>query len=409
MGRRSVRVGTLPKYDETIEFLALKAPRFSNGSIDEYDGWLPIPERFSIAENYSESMLFLHRLFIVLYKRKVKTVTIDFDKCILFDLDASICMDLILDGFIRYFKRCTSRGHNIRIKEIIPKNYKDEVKKVLFSIGAFRTFGITKYRLPDILPFDLRIGDSLHANSSGLKEVHETEIVDYVLDCLKKSNRILTSDAEANLSKVVGEVIANAEEHSDFRFRYAIGYFQTRENSEEQLGVFNLVIFNFGQTIYESFSRTDCENVDVVKQMKDLSADYTKKGWFKNAEFEEQSLWTLYAIQEGVTSKKNWKRGNGSIRFIDSFFSLKGNNERDGKSKLTLISGNTRILFDGTYPLVPKPKGKMQKIYKMMTFNTLGDISEKPDDKFITFAKESFPGTMISAKIYINKHSIEVI
>jgi hypothetical protein len=178
MGRRSVRVGTLPKYDETIEFLALKAPRFSNGSIDEYDGWLPIPERFSIAENYSESMLFLHRLFIVLYKRKVKTVTIDFDKCILFDLDASICMDLILDGFIRYFKRCTSRGHNIRIKEIIPKNYKDEVKKVLFSIGAFRTFGITKYRLPDILPFDLRIGDSLHANSSGLKEVHETEIVE---------------------------------------------------------------------------------------------------------------------------------------------------------------------------------------------------------------------------------------
>jgi hypothetical protein len=142
-------------------------------------------------------------------------------------------------------------------------------------------------------------------------------------------------------------------------------------------------------------------------EMKELSSNYTKKGLFSKAEFEEQTLWTLYALQEGVTSKADWKRGNGSIRFIDSFFSLKGDNEKDNISYLSIVSGNTRITFDGTYRLIDKIKGKNNRKYKMMTFNENGDIENKPDKKYVIFAENYFPGTIISAKICIKEINTE--
>ncbi|HMG14624.1 MAG TPA: hypothetical protein VK590_04205 [Saprospiraceae bacterium] len=80
--------------------------------------------------------------------------------------------------------------------------------------------------------------------------------------------------------------------------------------------------------------------------MKNLSERYTQKNFFIKAKFEEQTLWTLYALQEGVTSHAEWRRGNGCIRFIDSFFNLKGDQEKDNISYLSIVSGNTRIIFD---------------------------------------------------------------
>jgi hypothetical protein len=37
----------------------------------------------------------------------------------------------------------------------------------------------------------------------------------------------------------------------------------------------------------------------------------------------------------------------------------------------------------------------------MITFNKSQDIHDKPDQEFVTFAPQFFPGTMISARILI--------
>ena len=125
-----------------------------------------------------------------------------------------------------------------------------------------------------------------------------------------------------------------------------------------------------------------------------------KKGWFKKAAFEEETLWTLYALQEGVTSKEK-KRGNGSIQYIENFFKLRGNLEKDHISRMVIVSGNTRITFDGTYQIVPSQKEGETRKYKMITFNKSGEINEEPDKDFVTFVPHFFPGTMISARILI--------
>ena len=43
-----------------------------------------------------------------------------------------------------------------------------------------------------------------------------------------------------------------------------------------------------------------------------------------------------------------------------------------------------------------------------MTFNDTADIENKPDKKFVTFANNYFPGTIITAKICIKENNIEV-
>jgi hypothetical protein len=66
-----------------------------------------------------------------------------------------------------------------------------------------------------------------------------------------------------------------------------------------------------------------------------------------------------------------------------------------------MISGNTRITFDGTYSITEKQKEGEKRKYKMVTFNNSGNINDEPDKKYVNFAPYFFPGTMISSRILI--------
>ncbi len=405
-------IGGRPKYNQLIQFLATKYLTFSTQNLPyKEDGKLIIPEIFSISENNEETMFFLKRLFQVLYTEFRGVVYIDYEKCKYLDVDASACMDLILAGFINYYSKCIKSGFKeIRTTSINPINFqKPEVFNVLFSIGAYKNIAGIEIKSDvknDFIPFTLRIGDNENNKNGTTKEIHETEIVDYVLTCLEESGLGLTPDAESNLSKVVGEVMANAEEHSKFRYRYAIGYFLKPKENNNNLGIFKLSIFNFGQTIYESFKAVENKESPIIKRMKELSSKFTKDGLFIPAKFEEETLWTLYSLQEGVTSVKDWKRGKGTIRFIDRFFKLKGDNMNDNNSKLTIISGNTNIIFDASYPLV-EVKKENGKTYQMMAFNKNANIEQQPDNKFVTFVPQNFPGTLITVKVCFDNKNVE--
>ncbi|CAN1570292.1 hypothetical protein MCERE19_03161 [Spirosomataceae bacterium] len=394
-----------PNLPEILSYLKSKIDLLSLQPLPTKDnGYLYIPETFSLSSNESPiSYFFLKRLFSLLYNSSVTKIILDYSKCQKIDVDASVCMDIIIGEFTLYFRELEKRKISNRLKAITPINYeKENINKILTSIGAFSNLKGVNIKYNDIIPYPLCIGNLKNPLASKRREVDITKMVDYVIDCLSKMNKQLTAESEDDLFKVIGEVLINAEEHSTGAKRFSIGYFQDSMDNGEHIGIFNLVILNFGNTIYEKFSDPHCPNKKVVSEMKNLSDRYTKNGFFTNAEFEEQTLWTLYALQEGVTSKADWKRGNGSIRFIESFFNLKGNSRHDDVSNLSIISGNTKIVFDGKHRLLDKPKGPKNKIFKMMTFNESGEIDEKPDKKYVTFVDNYFPGTIITARISIN-------
>ncbi len=392
-----------PDYPENIQYLLSIPEFFSKTKVNKNgNGHLFVPKCFSLIENYEKSFDFLKQLFVTLHENNIDSINIDYSECERIDVDASICMDLILAEFISYFNQCRRLGYNNIFKNgITPTNFENEnIKKVLFSIGAYRNIKGFKVNYEDVLDLPVIVNDKNNLEVWSKSEVDLTKIVEYIKSCLTRLNRELTIDAEKEFYHVIGEIMSNSLEHSTMPNIFSIGFFQETHTEVEHYGIFNFSIFNFGDTIYQTFKNDDCLNKTAVKQMTDLSEDFTKKGFFKKAAFEEETLWTLYALQEGVTCKDK-KRGNGSIRYIENFFKLKGNMDNDNISRLTIVSGNTRIMFDGTYNIINKVKTGENRKYKMITFNESGEINEEPNKKFVTFAHNFFPGTMISARILI--------
>jgi len=403
-GNKKIQKPKKPEYSEKIKYL-LSIPEVFSGTVSWYDEEnLLLPKCFSLIENSKESFEFLRKLLFTLHVNKVSKITLDYSVCERIDVDASICMDIILAEFIMFFEKCGKLGYRneVSIKLIEPINFenKENIKKVLFSIGAYRNIKGFKINYPDIIDLPVITNNSNDPNVWSKSEVDLTNIVEYIKECLKRLNRELTIDAENEFYKVIGEIMSNALEHSSLPFSYAIGFFQETHNADEHFGIFNFSIFNLGDTIYKTFKNPNCPNQRAVTEMNTLSYNFTQRGFFKRATFEEETLWTLYALQEGITCKPK-KRGNGSIQYIENFFKLKGDMLNDSISSMVILSGNARIVFDGTYQIVEKIKDSTDKKYKFITFNESGEINEEPNKKYVTFAPNFFPGTLISARILI--------
>jgi hypothetical protein len=381
-------------------------------------GVFKIPENFSLVEKPDEAYDFLGGLIGAFITQYHSIVTIDYSFCKQLGLGAQALLDILLKEYLSFHRRCSmykkAKPIIIEINAIGLKKNKD-VRKMLFTVGSPVVHLKTEENYSDVVASKLCIhdrdetGDPIAIREQ--KDLDTTDLVDYVIQSLARLDRVLTSRKREDLSKVIGEVLINAEEHSTTRHRFSIGYFQKKNENDEAYGIFRLVIMNFGKTIYEKFADVNCPNVEVVDSMKELSRQYTKKNFFKPKQFEEETLWTLYSLQEGVTSvpKTSYlKRGNGSIQFIESFFNIKGEGKVfDNFSTMTMLSGNTSITFDGTYNINKREKGGEEFSY--MTFNDTGLIEDAPDPKYVKYEKNYFPGTMISAKIRFNEDDFKEI
>lgn len=372
-----------------------------------------VPQTFSLIDKPKESYEFVRVVVSTMILQKSEFVSIDYTHCEHIGLDAQIYFDVVLKDIISFYKRC--RGYKKimpMVRQVKGDNVTNEdVRKMLFSVGSPVIHANNFIRYGDIESYKLCIHNSLSKNRKtiGRKDVDTTNLVDYVLNCLRRLNRKLTGEKIEDLCVVISEILINAEEHSSLNYRFSIGYFVEKNDNDQHFGVFRLVIMNFGQSIYEKFKDPTCPNLNSIEKMKALSRRYNKRKLFSKSRFEEQTLWTLYSLQEGITStdpKVYKKRGNGSIRFIDSFFNLRGKETlANDTSRLGLISGNTEIIFDGTYNIITKNvKGEQ---FQYMTFNEEGDITNKPDQKFVKFVPHYFPGTLICAEILFNEDDFE--
>ena len=368
-----------------------------------------VPKTFSILENPTESYDFIFKITATLIFQKFNRVIIDYVNCIELDLSTQVLLDIILIDIIKYYNKIrVIDSRYSSVKEIGGDGYNSEdIQKLLFSVGSPAIHANRSKDFVDVVPYKLCIhekGSSKDILKSERKDIDTTTLVDYVLNCLNRINKKLTPEKLDDLCIVISEILINAEEHSSTNFRFSIGYFNEVIENGKHFGVFRLSILNFGQTIYEKFKTPNFPNHEIATKMKELSDCYTSKNFFNKNQFEEETLWTLYSLQEGVTSiptDKYKKRGNGSIRFIESFFNFKGDKkDLDVISRMDILSGNANIVFDGTYQI--HEKAVDNEFFKFMTFNKSQEIEDKPDSNYVKFVNNFFPGTIISAKILFN-------
>ena len=121
---------------------------------------------------------------------------------------------------------------------------------------------------------------------------------------------------------------------------------------------------------------------------------------------EADDLWTLYALQGGVSRRNYEKReignyGQGTANMIQMFQDLGG--DRIARPKMCVLSGSTLVLFDGRYRMVEKNGSRI------IAFNRRNDLRKPPDSRCVRHLEHYFPGTLISMRFMLDRGHLSEI
>lgn len=348
---------------------------------------IKIPKNFSLIQNPDESIKILKEIFYIGINQKVKDIYIEHKNLVNLDICASTIMDVIIMEIERFRKNII--GNDFSIGGVVEGDNK-KIREML------EVSGILKH-----LDFEVKEPEyirKLELIECGEQGIVSTKIIDYLNECLNEQDFEFSREGYKCFSEMVGEVIDNCKIHGgEFTKWYTLGHY----NMDDGIGECSLVIFNFGNTIYENLKYGEITR--ETKEALERITRYYQESFSSNL-WSEESLWTLYSLQDGVSrfrdSKNDPDRGTGTVTFIDSFQKI-GKTMNNKTPLMSITSGKVSILFDGRYSL--KESDKKNEDRKIIAFNKENDLYKLPDKKNIRILENEFPGTVISMNFYLDR------
>lgn len=373
---------------------------------------LQVPEVFSFLEDPNTALSFVEELQRECVKGYVREIYLDHEGCKSLGLCAQSYMDIVLMDNME--RRSRSKSPLI-VGGRHSKN--TEVNIMLRATGTLRQVKHPHMQLPpevekgivrselyrsSIKRRDRLIGQRHHLSyellrRSSERDVAATRLVQYFNRCLNTQGCELNPHGRKYLIDLLTEVIGNCEEHGGRWF--TIGYF--RESPAKNAGDCHIAMFNFGASMFHSLNSRSSS-----RAMKDEIAEIAKKhaggpNWGKD--YDEETVWTICALQEGVSRYRDRPggetRGTGTIEMINAFSQLAGKYER-----MCIVSGGSYILFDGRFDLKNRelPGGTR----KVIAFNDSNDLRHPPDKRNVYKLRSSFPGTMVSVRLSLEQEHL---
>jgi hypothetical protein len=359
-----------------------------------------LPQVFSLLDDPESTIQFLDDLVRYSSAESIRHITFGASQCKTIGLDALVAMSVLV---LRAERRRKEKN-----PLTISGNWPDDLPiQIMFKAsGIPHHLGLPEAMLtPEqeklVHRCELYKGQAVKSRIALARQRNEAteHLRKYFDKCLNTVGFTLTRGGKSRLDKLISEVIGNAEEHGGPW--NTIGHWQLGETGEgKRLGVCHIAMFNFGNSIYESFL-TDEASPTIVEQLRSLSDSHTKKGWFDLFKdiWDEETLWSLYAVQERVSRFSglpgNETRGNGTRDIVEFFLEL-GN-----PGTMCIVSGHAYILFDGAYRFGEIIRGG--ESLKIITFNESGRLEDPPDKKYVRRLPRAFPGTMVSIRLTLDE------
>lgn len=222
-------------------------------------------------------------------------------------------------------------------------------------------------------------------------------LTDYITACYA-AHGVDFSSEQGRLAKLLTEVLENAEIHGGDRHGWWVaGYL--RHPDGEAYGDCHIAIFNFGRTLSQTLR--DIQDSSQRSEIEGLVRAHASRGLFERhrERWTEDDLWTLYALQEGVTrfyGVAGTRRGAGTALMISAFQDLGRTASGDREPKMSVTSGKTHIVFDGRYRMALKD-GR-----RVIAFNDANELMQAPAQGTVMHLKRHFPGTVISLRFFID-------
>lgn len=412
--RRKVRLRNLREHKEIISVkngdvirCASKVISFlvEHGSSDAITSKnLLVPSHLCFKANFKECVNFLEK--VVLAYCKVKgNIIIDFSKCTEVSVSALVSLKTILeelDIFGHKLARSRFRGISKSIK-IIPSR-SDKVNRHLHALN-FAKLSVGEDEQKEYLVLGLMRGKSRNYKENR-KAVVSHKVTEFVENTAERFGVGFDERGQNYMQGMVGEILSNAEDHSLKKSEWFVdGVSFLHEDADNEVIEFNLVIINYGNSMYEGFELTKNDNYLVYDKLEKLYKKHSSL-FSLIKKFERESLFVLYMLNEGISRIKflESSRGNGTMTFINSFIELGKfcNEDPKYRPELNIVSGHTVLTC--TEEFAPFKEGNHYKL----TLNSSQSFDELPDSSVLKYYKgASFPGTILDCKIFLNKRDLE--
>ena len=366
---------------------------------------VPVPAVFSFIDNAEEALNILYTMTRVADASGFRRCDIDHSECERLDMGASVAFDiLVMELDRKWTSRCSAKG----FVGHYPRS--ESVMNVIRGSGVVKHLCVKDQELSPkaksnyiYLPLQKGFKPSASQVRSTTQEKVAEKVALHFNECLNTRQFALTPEGLKYISQLVGEVIDNAEEHSGQDRWFAIGYM----DQSQEIGECQLSIVNFGWTIFETLKTGD---PTLQKEIAALAHRHRAKGLFAPT-WTEESLWTLYALQDGVSrwthTDLGADRGIGTVKMIQFFQQLGDTTRPDKHPMMTLVSGSTQILFDNEFKIQPTKLGSETR--QVIAFNKENSLEEKPSPKHVHSLQGFFPGVLISMRFYIDKNYLQQI
>lgn len=394
-----VKNGDIIRYaSKVIQFLIRHGKNNTSSRI------LPVPKRMCFKMNFVDCVSFLNDV-VSAYCNTKGNLILDFTDCEEVSVSSLVALKAILEELNQFGYKIANSRFKEQPKSIKMKPSKsDKVNRHLHSLD-FAKFPVSKNEQKEYLVLGLLRGRARNYKENR-KAVVSRKVAQFVEDTAERFEVGFNERGQNYMEGMVGEILSNAEDHSLKKSEWFVdGVSFLHKRQDNEVIEFNLVILNFGNSMYEGFELTKTQNHHIYKKLEDLYKKHQNLFSFTK-KFERESLFVLYMLNEGISRLKflEASRGNGTMNFIKSFIELGKfcNQDQNYKPELNIVSGHTVLTCTEEY--APFKSGNHYKL----TLNSAQTLEALPDSSVLKYFKEvSFPGTILDCKIYLNKQDLE--
>ena len=378
-----------------------------------------IPKYFDLYDNPENSLLFISAATKLVARGEKKSYLFNYRRnkthCLGLECLLGVALTAARHNNINY------RDSMILINGVYPKD--EQYLEIIRDIGLVKEINNTNPgKVLDATESSKKINpkqrifsaDSIgkeNASAFALdtKNITAEKFTKYINRCLNDHSLKLTLDAEKHLTSCMGELLDNAERHCALKQRPR-WYLRGFVNNNLRSPICEIAVFNFGKTIDETFDELPEEHYSLNKQVNPyVNRHLNKKGMFR------EGLVTIAALQGRVScqnEKETDSSGTGTIELLKLFQDMhdslkKMKKDIKGCIRMTLVSGNTHINFDGSYKLKQKLANNDESDIFTYPFNNIG-LESEPDRTYLKRMKNArFPGVMINIRFPLPENATQ--
>lgn len=376
--------------------------------LEKPTGRIEIPPDFSFCTNYESVIERIRTIIVSILNTPGGTLDISFRKCTKTDQPALFVLQILkLDTAERLNtldKKLSILSAKVQIR--IEHSDDDGVNKMLF---VNKLLTETEVKKSGLMPKRgigyLKGSKSQRHYSENKKGPITTKIRSFINECLRDHGHEFNPDGINEMDGLLSEILGNGEDHSPFDTYYSTANSFVEvgtSHGREIVGEVNLCVMNFGYSIYEGLETSKVQNFKNYQIIEELFNQVFPL--CKNKGITRENLFTLYALQEGISRLKyeDSSRGHGTMKFINSFFTLGDfeDEERQYHPELSIISGSTQVICNNKYRSFTRDN------QNFLSLNSENNLSKPPDPSNLRNLKTSFPGTLLIVKMYLHKEHL---